>query len=380
VSLRVWLPLNGTLDNQGLDDVIVVNNGATVDNSGKIGKCYNFNGNNSYISLSGDILYSIIKGGSQPFSIAMWVYHADDSRAILFGDYGLDGKIDFNIELTAAHEVRFYWSNNPSKVASSTIMTQNTWNHLVIIYDGTKIVFYKNGLKTSDIYNNKLGAKTKISGDYYLGRDFRTGTTALNGKINDVRIYDHALSPLEVKQISQGLILHYPLNNNGFGQENLYGNGGDCTDLSGLNNYGNKFSVVVEDNQICAHATGALKNTAYLQSKIPFTPEPNEEMTFSAWVKIKNIVRGTTNPMCGFYFSGQTIDGSWRGATKIKLTVDGIEYSVAQAAWDKAIKDTKWHKIICSAKFGNYEYTNNILPSIYLRDCTGDLYIHHIKY
>ena len=380
MSLRVWLPLNGTLDNQGLDDVVVTNNGATVDNSGKIGKCYNFNGNNSYISLSGDILYSIIKGGSQPFSIAMWVYHADNSRAILFGDYGLDGKIDFNIELTAAHEVRFYWSNNPSKVASSTTMTQNTWNHLVIIYDGTKIVFYKNGLKTSDIYNNKLGVKTKISGDYYLGRDSRTGTTALNGKINDVRIYDHALSPFEVKQISQGLILHYPLNNNGFGQENLYGNGGDCTDLSGLNNYGNKFSVVVEDDQICAHATGALKNTAYLQSKIPFTPEPNEEMTFSAWVKIKNIVRGTTNPMCGFYFSGQTIDGSWRGATKLKLTVDGIEYSVAQDAWDKAIKDTKWHKIICSAKFGNYEYTNNILPNIYLRDCTGDLYIHHIKY
>lgn len=151
----------------------------------------------------------------------MWVYHADDSRAILFGDYGLNGKIDFNIELTAAHEVRFYWSNNPSKVASSTIVTQNAWSHLVIIYDGTKITFYKDGLKTSDIYNNTLGVKTKISGDYYLGRDSRTGSTTLNGKINDFRIYDHALSSMEVKQISQGLILHYPLNNNGFGQKNL---------------------------------------------------------------------------------------------------------------------------------------------------------------
>ncbi|MBR2166938.1 MAG: hypothetical protein IJ920_01165 [Paludibacteraceae bacterium] len=34
---------------------------------------------------------------------------------------------------------------------------------------------------------------------FYLGRDYRTGTTALNGKINDFRIYDHCLSPRECK-------------------------------------------------------------------------------------------------------------------------------------------------------------------------------------
>ena len=50
MSLRVWLPLNGTLDNQGLDDVVVTNNGATIDNNGKIGKCYYFNGS-SYLSI-----------------------------------------------------------------------------------------------------------------------------------------------------------------------------------------------------------------------------------------------------------------------------------------------------------------------------------------
>jgi archaellum component FlaF (FlaF/FlaG flagellin family) len=45
MALKVWLPLNGNLENKGDSDVTVINNGATVDNNGKIGKTYLFNGN-----------------------------------------------------------------------------------------------------------------------------------------------------------------------------------------------------------------------------------------------------------------------------------------------------------------------------------------------
>lgn len=44
MSLQVWLPLDGDLYNQGLTEAILDNHNATIDNNGKIGKCYSFNG------------------------------------------------------------------------------------------------------------------------------------------------------------------------------------------------------------------------------------------------------------------------------------------------------------------------------------------------
>ena len=49
MSLQVWLPLNGDLHNYGLSNINIINNGATIDNNGKIGKCYSFDGTNDYI-------------------------------------------------------------------------------------------------------------------------------------------------------------------------------------------------------------------------------------------------------------------------------------------------------------------------------------------
>lgn len=215
MSLQVWLPLNGDLRNQGLSKTSITNNGATINDNGKIGKCYSFDGSDDFISLNNQKLYDIFKGGTQQFSIAFWVYHADATRAIIFGDYGLIGSISFNIELTASHAVRFYWAGAPDKNFNSTsYVTASAWTHICLTYDGSKVQIYRNGILSTDVYNGTLAAKNKTSGAFYLGRDNRTGTTALNGRLNDFRIYDHCLSEKEVKKISQGLVLHCQLKEN----------------------------------------------------------------------------------------------------------------------------------------------------------------------
>lgn len=213
MSLQVWLPLNGDLHNYGLSDVTVTNNGATVNTNGKIGKCYSFDGSNSCIELNAPSLYNIIKGGNQPFTIMFWIYHAAASRGIIFGDYGLTGTIQCNVELQSNHRVRFYWAGAPDKNFSTSV-GENTWCHIALVYDGSQVIIYKNGvLQIGDSYSGTLTTKSKTTGVYHLGRDYRNETN-LNGKINDVRIYDHALSAKEVEEIAKGLVLHYKLDNN----------------------------------------------------------------------------------------------------------------------------------------------------------------------
>ena len=210
MALRVWLPLNGDLENKGISDITVTNNGATVDNNGKIGKTYLFNGN--YIKTEYANYPTIF---SNDFSICLWVYSTTDkTRDIYFANYGLSGGGNwFNLERDANNYLRFWWANgSPDYHNNNFIINQNEWTHITVTKSGNTLTEYKNGVLVNTYLTTLNNAIPSTATVFYLGADYRTGQSIdLYGKLNDVRIYDHCLSPLEVKEISQGLILHYKL-------------------------------------------------------------------------------------------------------------------------------------------------------------------------
>lgn len=205
MALAVWLPLNGTLKNNGYASIDAVVSGAVV-SSGKLCQSYSFDGSDDYISLTGEIFYSIITGGNVPFTIAFWIQHNEASRGVIFGDYNLTGGINFNIELSAAHNLRFYWAGSPD-LSSTFNIEQDTWAHIAYTYDGTTLLLYVDGV-VQQTWTGPLTTRTKTQGAYYLGRDKQTGATALEGKINDFRLYDHCLSIAEVQELAKGLVVH----------------------------------------------------------------------------------------------------------------------------------------------------------------------------
>ncbi|MBW8002202.1 MAG: LamG domain-containing protein [Planctomycetes bacterium] len=92
-------------------------------------------------------------------------------------------------------------------VASNTLVVDGQWHLLTSTYDGSEIRMYVDGeLETWIAYSDGYESNTeplKIGHYYYPYNDGRGGSHnwALNGAIDDVRIYNRALSPEEVAQL-----------------------------------------------------------------------------------------------------------------------------------------------------------------------------------
>lgn len=206
MSLRVWLPLNGDLTNNGLSDVTVTNNGATVDNAGKIGKCYNFT--STYIEYDNPLPATCTQ-----FSICAWVnlisgYTANCGLHIASFNTSY-GRIcvskDGQAVRVLLNDGTTNYAGGSNALASS--LTAGVWNHYVVTFDNGIVRIYINGQldakRTATITYAKLTSAKARTGTY--------ATENSKGYANDLRIYDHALSPKEVKLLSQGLVCHYKL-------------------------------------------------------------------------------------------------------------------------------------------------------------------------
>lgn len=86
-------------------------------------------------------------------------------------------------------------------------MPSYTWTHVAITFKQTD--------HFATIYINGSAPRT-FSLNSFNGSDYNRETTLFDNTsvryFNDYRVYDHCLSPKEVKEISKALVLHYPLN------------------------------------------------------------------------------------------------------------------------------------------------------------------------
>lgn len=198
MALQVWLH-GKDLINRGLcpNNASWVGSATYVD--GKLGKCYS-------CTSSHYINYTYNFASTNKFTIAFWIYIPTSLSTCNQWEH-VFSLPEYLINWASYNNLKIYDNSNNQLWWLDGSVFYDKWVHLTIAHNADTITLYING----DHYSTANSVSSPISsGTMHVGN----GITDAHGpvKFNDIRLYDHCLSPKEIKEISKGLVLHYPLN------------------------------------------------------------------------------------------------------------------------------------------------------------------------
>ena len=311
MGLQIWLPLQGNLENKGLSKITLTTSGTPTIEDGKIGQCYTFNENSYLLSTE-----SFLEGATK-YSLCCWFksdYEGTAWKRIMA--LGNHTRVHLDISPTT-QKVRFFISKDGtssvySSVNSTTLCHDGQWHHVCGTFDNGKIKLYIDGILEGSATGDAT-TYTATGGQQLAIGAVTNGGGMFEGSINDVRIYDECLSPMQVKLISQGLVVHYLLNNNGSGLPNLFGG-----------------TPTIE------------AKTNYLAYQLPLTQNLEAEKTYTLqlWdIDISNTAKTEDQLGIGIYWGGGNIRlYRWYGASHTNYLTITFTVTTAQASDADAVK------------------------------------------
>lgn len=206
MSLKAWYPFDGNIKNHGTGSEKIAAYGTVTYNAGKVTD-KSFATGATYLKSQ----YGHVQ--NDKLTIAMWV---NPNTTTLWTDIISYGSGNNRIELSdASGRYTWYCNDSTALCASGThlfTIPVNTWHHIAVTADGSKVCFYLDGALTLEKAQKTSVAKSfGTMTEYRLGCRYTNGSSLWAGSINDFRMYDECLSPREVKQLARGLAIHYKL-------------------------------------------------------------------------------------------------------------------------------------------------------------------------
>ncbi len=170
---------------------------ATWTTAGKYGDALSFNGSNAWVTVADNALLHLTTG----MTVEAWVKPAaasSDWAAAVIKERGTTG-LAYALYATdgAAKPPAGYVNKSGTDyhATAASVLALNAWTHLAVTYDGTTIRLYVNGTQAaSKAVSGSINSSTaplRFGGDSVWGEYF-------NGLIDEVRVYNRALSATEV--------------------------------------------------------------------------------------------------------------------------------------------------------------------------------------
>lgn len=250
--LCLWLPFtDGVIKNQGLiNDEFITSIDPTFSNDGKLGKCLE----QGQFDMSATMTSKILN--NQALTICFWIYvNAEEGSkgGTIFGN--INTNVEFNnrkfslFQYPTCNDLHLSWMNDTAKAFMMTpiykgVLPSYQWTHVTITYHNPTMTVYINGIKKYTY----SGVSNSSSFEYQT----RVVWQNAYRKLNDFRIYNECLSPRQVKEISKGLVCHYPMGNvdGKIGGRNLA--------LSTSSDYSNPYSNFNGSGNICPYLAEVL--------------------------------------------------------------------------------------------------------------------------
>lgn len=209
--LCLWLPFtDGVIKNQGLiNDEFITSIDPTFSNDGKLGKCLE----QGQFDMSATMTSKILN--NQALTICFWIYvNAEEGSkgGTIFGN--INTNVEFNnrkfsiFQYPTCNDLHLSWMNDAAKVFIMTpiykgVLPSYQWTHVTVTYHNPTMTVYINGIKKYTY----SGVSNSSSFEYQT----RVVWQNAYRKLNDFRIYNECISPRQIKEISKGLVCHYPL-------------------------------------------------------------------------------------------------------------------------------------------------------------------------
>ncbi len=189
-GLTAYYPLNGNAEAgfAAFPDGSTANTTPATSRHGIAGNAISFNGSNSSVTIP----VGTIGGALSTGSISIWILY--------------DGGTPLRYYFTIPSRVWGLWTqgetaglaiSTPSTSSASGPFPANEWAHLVGVYDGGSIYFYVNGALVGTRHEHF--ATTPPAGPISLGV---INTSYWPGSMDDLRVYNRALSAAEIVSLS----------------------------------------------------------------------------------------------------------------------------------------------------------------------------------
>ncbi|MFQ6063646.1 MAG: LamG-like jellyroll fold domain-containing protein, partial [Methanosarcinales archaeon] len=166
---------------------------------GKYGKALSFDGKNDYVEVPDDESLRLWNS----YTLEAWINMKGMSSYGVIVAKRSGSTVNFNYHISdAANDRKMASYNGATSVGGTTVLNFNQWYHVAYVYDSGIIYFYLNGQFD--------GSASQTSGDanehsVFIGTDNGGTKYYFNGIIDEIRIYNRALSAEEIKAHYEGI-------------------------------------------------------------------------------------------------------------------------------------------------------------------------------